>query len=182
MSDKSKTYGFANNDLNKRFEFRTILPKEAEQAVKIEQICFPPNEACSEKMMKDRIEVAAELFLVAVDRVTGKIAGFLNGLATDERSLKDEFFTNTNLYNPTGKNIMILGLALLPEYQKQGLAKELMSRYLQKEHKKDRKMVVLTCLESKVKMYEKMGFENHGIGESTWGAEQWYEMSCVLNM
>ncbi|MEG0722032.1 MAG: GNAT family N-acetyltransferase, partial [Lachnospiraceae bacterium] len=101
---------------------------------------------------------------------------------TDERSLKDEFFTNTNLYNPTGKNIMILGLALLPEYQKQGLAKELMSRYLQKEHKKDRKMVVLTCLESKVKMYEKMGFENHGIGESTWGAEQWYEMSCVLNM
>lgn len=182
MSDKSKTYGFANNDLNKRFEFRTILPQEAEQAVKIEQICFPPNEACSEKMMKDRIEVAAELFLVAVDRVTGKIAGFLNGLATDEHSLKDEFFTNTNLYNPIGKNVMILGLALLPEYQKQGLAKELMFRYLQQEHKKDRKMAVLTCLESKVKMYEKMGFENHGIGDSTWGAEQWYEMSCVLNM
>ncbi|MEG0108629.1 MAG: GNAT family N-acetyltransferase [Lachnospiraceae bacterium] len=182
MSDKSKTYGFADKDLNKRFEFRTILLNEAEQAVEIEQVCFPPNEACSEQMMKDRIEVAADLFFVAVDKKDGRIAGFLNGLATDEHSLRDEFFTNATLYNPTGKNVMILGLALLPEYQKQGLAKELMFQYLQKEYKKGRKMVVLTCLESKVKMYEKMGFENHGIGESTWGAEQWYEMSCVLNI
>ena len=37
--------------LEERFACRTILPEEDEQAAKIEQICFPPNEACTEKMM-----------------------------------------------------------------------------------------------------------------------------------
>ena len=41
--------------LKERFEFRDILLEEAEQAVLIEQICFPPNEACSEKHMKEAI-------------------------------------------------------------------------------------------------------------------------------
>ena len=39
--------------LEERFEFRNIRSDEAEQAVAIEQICFPPNEACSEKHMRD---------------------------------------------------------------------------------------------------------------------------------
>ncbi len=63
-----------------RFEFRNIRPEEAEQAAEIERICFPPNEACSKEMMLERAAKAPELFLVAVDRQTGRIAGFLNGL------------------------------------------------------------------------------------------------------
>lgn len=177
-----KEYGFTDKDLNEHFEFRTILPEEADQAAAIEKICFPPNEACSEKMMKDRILVAPDLFLVAVDRQTGKLAGFLNGLSTDEYSFRDEFFTNAGLHNPNGRNIMLLGLDVLPEYRGQGLAKEIMYQYLRREHEKDRKTVILTCLKAKVKMYEKMGFTNNGIAESSWGDEQWYEMSCVLNI
>ena len=45
--------------LEERFEFRNIRSDEAEQAVAIEQICFPPNEACSEKHMRDRIAKAS---------------------------------------------------------------------------------------------------------------------------
>ena len=70
--------------MNKKFEFRNILSEEVDQAVQIEQICFPPNEACSETMMRERVTKVPELFLVAVDRETGKIAGFLNGLSTEE--------------------------------------------------------------------------------------------------
>ena len=114
--------------LTVKFVFRNIHPSETDQAVIIEQICFPPNEACSEKNMKDRIERAPELFLVAVDKETGKIAGFLNGLATDESEFRDEFFTNADLYNPNGKNIMLLGLDVLPEYRRQGLATELVRK------------------------------------------------------
>ena len=62
-----------------QFEFRTILKSEAEQAVTIEHICFPPNEACSRQAMLTRIENASEQFLVAVDKTTGKLAGFING-------------------------------------------------------------------------------------------------------
>ena len=121
--DFLKECGCENKELNERFEFRNILPEEADQAVSIEKMCFPPNEACSETMMKERVARAPDLFLVAVDKNTGKLAGFLNGLSTNEASLRDEFFTNAGLYNPSGENIMVLGLDVLPEYRRQGLAK-----------------------------------------------------------
>lgn len=171
----------ANRKIKERFEFRNIRKEEADQAVAIEKICFPPNEACSEVMMKERIAVAPELFLVAIDRETGKIAGFLNGLSTDEDSFRDDFFTDAKLYDPSGSNVMLLGLDVLPEYRRQGLAREIVSQYLRREREKGRKTVILTCLDSKVSMYEKMGFKNQGLADSSWGGEQWFEMSCELN-
>lgn len=175
-------YGLSDKTLNERFEFRNILPEEADQAAAIEKICFPPNEACSESMMKERVAMAPDLFLVAVDRETGRIAGFLNGLSTNEYSFRDEFFTDANLHDPAGRNIMLLGLDVLPEYRGQGLAKEIVFQYLRRECEKGRKMLLLTCLKSKVRMYEKMGFRNHGEAQSSWGGEKWFEMSYVLNI
>ena len=40
----------------------------------------------------------------------------------------------------------------------------------------------MTCLDSKVKMYEKMGFQDRGMAQSSWGGEQWHEMNCVLKV
>lgn len=168
------------NNIVEKFEFRNIKQDEAEQAVTIEQICFPPNEACSEKSMRDRIARAPELFLVALDKETGRLAGFLNGLATDEYAFRDEFFTETGLYNPNGKNVMLLGLDVLPQYRRQGLGRELVFRYLRRERQKGRQMVFLTCLESKIKMYKKLGFVDRGIANSVWGGEEWHEMSYTL--
>ena len=167
--------------LSEQFVFRDILPEEADQAAEVEQICFPPNEACAPEMMRRRAAVAPEFFLVAVDRETGKIAGFLNGLATNERTLRDDFFRDAGLHDPEGENVMLLGLDVLPVYRRQGLATEIMLRYLEREWKRGRKLVVLTCLEGKVGMYEKMGYRDHGISQSSWGGEQWHEMSCRLH-
>jgi ribosomal protein S18 acetylase RimI-like enzyme len=130
--------------------------------------------------MKERVVNAPELFLVAVDRSTGRLAGFLNGLATDEETFRDEFFTDANLHNPGGKNVMLLGLDVLPEYRGQGIAKALVFSYARRERENGREMLILTCLKSKVKMYEKMGFTDRGIAESTWGGEEWHEMNCQI--
>lgn len=162
------------------FIFRNIKQNETDQANTIEQICFPPHEACSEKSMVERIRAAEELFLVAVDEKTGKIAGFLNGIATDETSFRDEFFTDAGLHDPQGKNIMLLGLDVLPEYQRQGLGRELVNQYLERERKNGCQVVFLTCLQQKVKMYEKFGFADRGMANSTWGGEEWHEMSYTL--
>lgn len=170
-------YHLADKELMEKYEFRSIRQEEAEQAVRIEQICFPPNEACSEKCMKERIAKVPELFLVAVDKVNGRIAGFLNGLATDEYSFWDDFFTDADLHKPGGKNIMLLGLDVLPEHRKQGLARELVFQYLRREREKGRGMLVLTCLQNKVKMYKQMGFADRGIADSNWGGEEWHEMT-----
>lgn len=166
--------------LTERFEFRNVREEEADQVVAIEQICFPPHEACSEKDMKERVEKAPELFLVAVDKATGKVAGFLNGLATNESKFRDEFFTDASLHEANGKTVMLLGLDVLPEYRNQGLAKEIMRQYLERERENGRSLVILTCLDEKVKMYEKMGFHDDGISDSVWGGEEWHDMSYPL--
>lgn len=162
------------------FEFRSIRPEEADEAVAIEQICFPPNEACSEQHMKERIQRAPELFLVAIHRESGRMAGFFNGISTGEELFRDEFFTDIRLYDPAGQNVMMLGLDVLPRYRMQGLGRELVYQYLERERANGRQRLVLTCLEEKVEMYRKMGFTDHGKANSTWGGEAWHEMSHVI--
>ena len=167
-------------ELQERFEFRNVKAEEADQAIEIENICFPPNEACSPKSMTERVSRAQETFLVAVDKETGKIAGFLNGLATDEEAFRDEFFTDITVHNPEGKNIFLLGLDVRPEYRRQGLAREIMNQYVKREQANGRKMLKLTCLEQKVEMYKKMGYKDEGISASVWGDEEWHEMSYAF--
>ena len=86
-----KTLDAESKELVQRFVFRTIKPEEAEEAAEVEQVCFPPNEACAREHMIERIAVAPDLFLVAIDQETGKLAGFLNGIATDEQYFRDGF-------------------------------------------------------------------------------------------
>lgn len=163
-------------DINERFEFRDIKQSEAEEANVIEQICFPPHEACTRERILERVAAAPELFMVAVDRKSGCIAGFLNGVATDETVFRDEFFTDISLYNPNGQSVMLVGLDVLPEYRRQGLARAIVNEYIRRESEKGRKYLFLTCLEDKVAMYLNFGFCDNGISGSTWGGEQWHEM------
>lgn len=164
--------------LNERFVFRTVREGEAEIATAIEAACFPPNEACILPIMKERVRLASELFLAAEEKATGKVVGFINAIATDEEHLRDEFFTDTRLHNPRGKYVMILSVAVLPKYRGQGLAKEMMRELLKKQNGMGRTAAVLTCLESKIKLYEKMGYTDLGVSGSEWGGEKWHEMIC----
>ncbi len=166
--------------LAERYEFRDILPHEADQAAEIEQVCFPPNEACAPEMMVQRIRTAPELFLVAVDRQTGRIAGFLNGLSTKEHTFRDEFFTDAALQDSAGDCVMLLGLDVLPDHRRQGLARELVRRYAERQKHAGRRLLLLTCLEGKVEMYRTFGFRDLGMANSAWGGEAWHEMSLTL--
>lgn len=167
--------------LYERFEFRSIRPEEAEEAADIEEVCFPPNEACLREHMLARIQATGDRFLVAVDRESGKLAGFLNGIATNEMSFRDEFFTDTSTHDPDGKNIMLLGLDVLPEYRRQGLGRELVLNYCRREEMRGIERIVLTCHEDKVEMYTKFGFRDLGESASKWGGEKWHEMEILLN-
>ena len=65
MTQQTQQHNTTKNiTITDRFEFRDIHAEEADRAVAIEQICFPPHEACSEKSMKTRIANAPELFFM----------------------------------------------------------------------------------------------------------------------
>ncbi|MCD8200813.1 MAG: GNAT family N-acetyltransferase [Clostridia bacterium] len=158
--------------------YRYIQKNEAGQAAHIEAACFPPSEACTEKMMTERVNAVPELFMVAVDSETGKLAGFLCGLATNETSFRDEFFSDTSLHDPAGDNVVLLGLDVLPEYRMRGIAKTLMDLYKRDRFAEGKKRLILTCKTEKAPMYEKMGFVKSGPSSSLWGGIPWEEMHC----
>ena len=167
-------------DLTERFEFRYIRPEEADQACDIEFECFPPNEYCSREMITGRVVRVPQSFYVAADRESGKLAGFLTSMATDAEAFQDEFFSNADLFEPGGRNAMILGLEVRPAYQHQGIGKALMTNFLAMAKSEGRRRVILTCHEDTIPMYERMGFRNLGISGSVWGGETWIEMDKVL--
>ncbi len=173
--------GIEDKPLYEKFEFRTIKPEEADEAVDIERTCFSPAEACSREHMFERIAAAPDFFLVAIDKTTGKMAGFFNGSATNENRLRDEFFTNASLHDPNGKNVILNGLAVLPQYRHLGLARELVFHYCRIQQERGTRKMVLTCVDEKVKMYENFGFHDLGESLSNWGGHKWHEMEIVLN-
>lgn len=189
-----------NEQLQSQFEFRSVDRSEAEQIVEIEHLCFPEAEACSRRSMFDKIELDPDTFLVAVHREQeGKIAGFLNGISTDEMYFRDEFFTDARLHSKDGKNLMLLSLNVHPEQRGRGLARELMYRFLAREQlRREARMnvqssvpdnapeiaqsvAVLTCHTDKIPMYRGMGFELRGRSASTWGGGIWNEMALELS-
>lgn len=97
----------------------------------------------------------------------------LHGIATDEYGFRDEFFTDAALHRHDGKNIMLPGLDVLPEYCRKGLGRE---------QENGRNEVFLTCLQEKVQMYKKFGFVEQGIANSTRGGGERHEMSWTLGV
>ena len=122
--------------LEQQFEFRSIFSRRKRiRQPGSRRSAFPPNEACSEDDDEGEGAAGAGTFflLVAADRDTGRIAGFLNGLATKERTFRDAFFTDAGLHDPNGDVVMLLGLDVLPEYRGRGPARKLMSVYAARE-------------------------------------------------
>lgn len=159
---------------------RQIRPDEAEAATRIEAICFPPEEACTLPIMRERIARAADCYLVAIDPAKNQMIGFINGLCTDGETLCDDFFTDAANHVPTGKNIMICSVSVLPEYRLQGIAKAMMQEFLLRQKALGRKKAILTCVPGKISMYEKFGYTDRGLSASTWGGETWHEMVYEL--
>ena len=171
---------YADEDLLKDYQFRQILPEEGVQAGEMDRICFPPEEAKPMEIMCRFVQKIPEQFLVAVDRRTGKIAGYLCGISSDEEHFKDGFFTDLSFNDPAAQTVYLLGLDILPGHRGRGLAKELLRIYGIWSQVRGKHRMVLTAHEEKVGMYEKLGFADLGISESVWGGGVWHEMERRL--
>ena len=170
----------ADEALLKDYRFRQILPEEGVQAGEMDRICFPPEEAKPMEIMCRFVDKIPEQFLAAIDRRTGKVAGYLCGISSDEEHFRDEFFTDLSFHDPAARTAYLLGLDILPEHRGRGLAKELLRIYGIWGRVRGKHRMVLTAHEEKVGMYEKLGFADLGISNSVWGGGIWHEMECGL--
>jgi predicted N-acetyltransferase YhbS len=83
-------------------------------------------------------------------------------------------------HNVNGKNMVVFALAVLPEFQKQGIARQLMSRFVEVARARDKENVLLLCKQSLIGYYGRLGFEHMGLSRSTHGAAEWHEMRLRL--
>ena len=157
---------------------RNVRKEDLDKVAKIEASCFPKAEAASKTAFEERITVFSEGFYVA--ELDNEIIGFINGGATNENHIEDDFFNNMDLHVLDGENIVIFGLDVHPDHQKKGYAKVLMNHFIDASKKDGRKKILLTCKEHLIGYYEKFGYVNEGVSESEHGGARWYDMFLNL--
>ena len=153
---------------------RPVKPEDLDKVTEVEAVCFPAAEAATRESFAQRIATFPESFFVAEHN--GTIIGFINGCATDERTIRDEMFEDSSLHNPEGCYQSIFGLDVIPEYQRQGIAAKLMKHLIEDAKKKGRRGLILTCKDRLIHYYAKFGYQSLGISASVHGGAVWYDM------
>ena len=157
---------------------RHVLPADLDECSVVEKSGFPPEEAATRETIQLRIETFPQGFLVA--EVQGKVIGILNSAATNKDDISDEELKQLIGHDPEGKNMVVFALAVLPEYQRQGVARQLMKRFAEESRQQGKENVLLMCKQHLIAYYERMGFTRVGISRSTHGGAEWHEMRLVL--
>lgn len=157
---------------------RLAQKKDLEIIIQIEQICFPPAEAASALEFQKRFKAFPECFLVA--EVNQKIIGFIDGAITNQPLLPDELYHDTTLHQPNGCYQTVFSLAVLPEYQKQGVGEQLMKTFIDYSKNRGKHGVVLTCKDHLIHYYAKFGYKHMGISKSCHGQAKWNDMLLLF--
>jgi len=157
---------------------RNVLPKDLDECFLVETSGFPPEEAATRETIKLRIDTFPQGFFVA--EMDGRVIGMLNSASTDKDDISDEELKQLIGHDPCGKNMVVFALAVLPEFQKQGIARRLMSGFVEEARQCKKGNVLLMCKHHLIAYYEGMGFTHMGLSRSTHGGAEWHEMQLAL--
>ena len=145
-----------------------------EAILEIEQLNFPAVEAASAEIIKNRIELLPDTFLLA--ELHGQLAGYIVGLAVQSSYLTDDFFSKVSANPPAGGFIAIQRLSVHPDFQRQGVGTLLIAALKETAVQQNRQGISLTCHDELIPYYEMNGFVHEGIAGSTHGRTAWSHM------
>ncbi|MBR5973941.1 MAG: GNAT family N-acetyltransferase [Clostridiales bacterium] len=157
---------------------RKATIQDADKISKLEASAFPEEEAASLAAFQDRLRVYPDHFLLMEEE--GEILCCVNGMVTDEKDLSDDMYASANLHDENGRWQMIFGVATHPDYRRKGLASDAVRRFVEQARQEGRLGVVLTCKDYLVHFYERLGFVNEGVSDSTHGGVTWYQMRLAF--
>jgi len=157
---------------------RNVQPQDLDECYLVETSGFLPEEAASRETIQLRIDTFPQGFFVA--ELGGRIVGMVNGASTNKDDISDEKLKQLIGHDANGRNMVIFALAVLPEFQKQGIAKQLMLRFIGEAGRNKKEKVLLICKYYLIAYYEGLGFIHAGLSSSTHGGAEWHEMRLSL--
>ncbi len=155
-------------------KIRLVKPEDLQTITQIESACFPAAEAATLQTFQNRIRAFPSHFWVLEKR--GSLIGFINGMVTNSRTIRDEMFENAFLHQENGLYQSVFGLDVLPEHRRQGYAALLMRVLIENAKLSGKRGCILTCKEHLLHYYETFGYNNLGISASKHGGAVWYDM------
>ncbi|EON70680.1 GNAT family N-acetyltransferase [Lysinibacillus sphaericus] len=155
-------------------KIRTAKLSDLSAIFEVGTVCFPPEEAATEKEFEERLKVYPDHFWILEEN--GELIGFINGMVTNEPTIRDEMFKNASLHEGEGAWQAIFGVNTVPKYRKHGYAAKMMEQVIADAKKQGRKGCILTCKKELIHYYEKFGYKNEGISQSSLGDSVWYDM------
>lgn len=157
---------------------RAAAFSDAAAIAAVEAACFPPAEAAGLSDFEARLRVYPRFFWLLED--SDRLVGFIDGMVTDEPTIRDEMFENAALHRENGSWQAIFGVAVLPEYRRRGCAARIMRQAISDAKAQGRKGCILTCKETLAPYYETFGYRNEGISRSVHGGAVWYDMRLTF--
>ena len=111
----------------------------------------------------------------------GVLIGMVNSGATNDDDISDEAFKRLVNHDSGGANIVIFSLAVLPAYQGQGIAAQLMRAFIEQSRQLGKRRILLICKPTLIAFYARFGFVDVGLSTSTHGGAAWHEMRLDLS-
>ena len=103
-------------------KIRRVKDNDLDDCYRVESACYTSDGATREKIQK-RIKLFPEGFLVAEYR--DRIIGLINSASTDKEDITDEELKDMVSHDKDGRNMVLFSLAVLPEFQGNGISKKL---------------------------------------------------------
>ena len=153
---------------------RTATMEDLDDITYLESICFPAAEAAGKESFQKRLEKFSEHFWLLFE--DDELVGMVNGMVTDEKTIRDEMFEDASLHQEDGAWQSIFGLDVLPSRQRQGYAARLMEGCIAEAKRQGKKGCILTCKDRLIHYYAKFGYQNFGVSASVHGGAVWYDM------
>ena len=129
------------------FSFRQAWPEDLDELVGLEERCFP-EEPWSRQMFAEELRNDMALFAVAEDREAGQIAGYIIAWIVPPLECQ------------------VGSIAVLPEYRRQGLARQLMEILFatcRELNVPDTYLEVRVSNAAAIGLYESLGFNTDGL-------------------
>lgn len=157
---------------------RPVTGADLDRCFEIETAAFTGDEAASKEKIQKRINTYPEGFVIIENNK--EVIGFINSGATDNVELSDEEFKELVGHDSGGRHIVILSVAVHPDFQRQGMAGCLMADFLSRMRSAGKSDVFLICQTELIPMYAKFGFVDLGASDSDHGGMSWNEMRLSL--